>query len=187
MELWLIRHPRPQVAPGICYGQADLAVAAAEAAATSRRLQTLLPGGGRLRTSPASRCRDLARRLHEAPMEDARLLERSFGAWEGLAWEAIDRAAIDAWAADPWDFAPPGGESARGLLARVAAALGEETAAAGRAVWITHQGVARAAAGLLLQLPADEWMRLELPFGGAWQLIEEKGKWVRKKEIAAGD
>ena len=27
MELYLIRHPRPQVAPGVCYGQTDLGLA----------------------------------------------------------------------------------------------------------------------------------------------------------------
>jgi alpha-ribazole phosphatase len=186
MELWLIRHPRPLVEPRVCYGRLDLAVGEAELAAVANRLLPSLPPGHRLRTSPASRCLALARRLHQTPVEDERLLERSFGEWEGLAWDAIGAGALDAWAEDPWDFAPPGGESARALLARVVMAVSEETVAGGVAVWVTHQGVARAAAGMLMALPADAWMNLQLPFGGAWQLTEQGGRW-QKEDIAAGD
>lgn len=181
MELWLIRHPEPEVPPGVCYGQSDLAVR--EGALESALRGLSLPAFDRLRTSPARRCRTLAHRLHGAPIEDARLSERHFGAWEGRSWDEIglrDRALLDAWATDPWDFAPPGGESARALLDRVGAAMREETSAGGVAVWVTHQGVIRAAAGLLLGLPDEEWMSLKLGFGEAWRLNVEG-----KKETAA--
>lgn len=185
MELWLIRHPLPLAAEGICYGRLDLAVAEAETAAAAERLRSLLPADAKLFSSPARRCLDLARRLHAAPLANERLLERSFGEWEGLRWEAIGRPPLDAWAADPWDFAPPGGESARMLMARVAAALAALDDE-GINVWVTHQGVARAAAGMLLELPAEEWMALQLPFGAAWCLTSDGETWA-KKEIAAGD
>lgn len=174
MELWLIRHPEPEVPPGVCYGQSDLAVR--EGALESALRGLSLPAFDRLRTSPARRCRELARRLHDTPVEDARLSERHFGAWEGRSWDEIgrcglrDRALLDAWAADPWDFAPPGGESARMLRDRVDAAVRQEVSAGGVAVWVTHQGVIRAAAGLLLGLPDEEWMSLELGFGEAFLL-----------------
>ncbi|MDP2812012.1 MAG: histidine phosphatase family protein [Rhodocyclaceae bacterium] len=187
MELWLIRHPRPEVAPGICYGRTDIAVAEGEVEAALLNLHGRLPVFDRLRTSPAMRCRDLARRLSDGSIDDARLYERHFGAWEGRAWDDIDRALLTAWAADPWNFAPPGGESARMLLERVNAALREETSAGGVAVWVTHQGVARAVAGALLDLPDEEWMSLTLGFGEAWRLVEQKGRWkqAKKKETAA--
>ena len=181
MELWLIRHPRPQVEPGICYGRLDLAVAEAEMSAAVERLRPLLPAEARLRTSPALRCRDLAGRLHRSPVEDERLLERSFGHWEGLSWDAIGPAALDAWAADAWDFVPPAGESARAVMARVAGALEEETGLTGVAVWVTHQGVARAAAGLLMELAAETWMELQLPFGATWQLKRHDGNWTLRR------
>lgn len=171
MELWLIRHPEPDVPPGVCYGQSDLAVR--EGALESALRGLSLPAFDRLRTSPARRCRELARRLHDAPVEDARLSERHFGAWEGRNWDEIglcDRALLDAWAADPMDFAPPGGESARALRLRVDAAVRDEVSAGGVAVWVTHQGVIRAAAGLLLGLPDDEWMTLSVRFGEAIRL-----------------
>lgn len=177
MELWLIRHPRPLVAPDVCYGRMDLAVVAEDLERAVAELAARLPAGHRLRTSPARRCLELARRLHPAPHEDPRLHERSFGDWEGLTWDEIGRPPLDAWAADPWDFAPPAGESARMLAERIDGVLEEELALGGFAVWVTHQGVARAVAGRLLGLPAQQWMTLTLGCGEALALIEEEGVW----------
>lgn len=182
MELWLIRHPRPLVAPDICYGRLDLRVAEPEAHAAAERLSRRLDGVDRLRSSPARRCLALARRLHEDPAADDRLHERSFGDWEGLSWEAIGRAAVDAWAADPWDFLPPGGESARMVRERVAALLAEEVSRGGTVAWVTHQGVARAVAGLLLDMPAAEWMSLRLDFGEAWRFVGAGTDWKLERE-----
>ncbi len=200
MELWLIRHPRPEGAEGICYGRLDLPVAEPEAEAAAARLSGLLPAIHSLHSSPAGRCRALARRLHARPVEDERLQERHFGRWEGLTWDDIGREALDAWAAEPWDFAPPGGESARTLVERVGEVLAETVGTGGTHIWVTHQGVARAAAAILLRLSAGTWMTLQLPFGSAWQLVDDNGIWrlfewgtprgalqPRKKEIAAGD
>ena len=187
MELWLIRHPRPEVEPGVCYGRLDLPVAAWEIEAVADRLLPILPPSHRLRTSPAGRCLSLARRLHREPVEDERLLERAFGAWEGMSWDAVGRGPLATWAADPWGFAPPGGESTRALAARVAVALEEEVAAGGVAIWVTHQGVIRTVVGMLLELKDEVWMKAELPFGGVRRMVAKEGKWQEKEEIAAGD
>lgn len=181
MELWLIRHPRPLVAPNTCYGRLDVAPAPDDLQSAAARLAGLLPDAPRLRTSPARRCRELAHRLHHEPAEDHRLHERGFGHWEGQTWDAIDIAVLDAWAADPWDFTPPGGESARMVRTRVAELLAEELALGGTAVWVTHQGVARATAGLLLELSAGEWMTLAMDFAEAWRFVQSGSTWVLEK------
>jgi alpha-ribazole phosphatase len=180
MELWLIRHPKPDVPPGVCYGRTDVPAAPGEAEAAAQRLLTTLPALDRMRASPAARCRALARHLRTTAVEDARLLERHFGDWEGQAWDDIDRMLLSAWADDPWDFAPPGGESARAVWDRVGGAVLEETAQGGVAAWVTHQGVARAVAGALLGLRAAEWMSLTLGFGEAWRLVMRDGRWHRE-------
>ncbi len=112
-----MRHPAVAVAPGVCYGRLDVAVA--DAGAVTALAARLAGFGGTVWTSPARRCRVVAAALGPHVV-DPRLQELDFGAWEGLAWDAIPREWLDAWAADPWRFAPPGGESARGLRARVA-------------------------------------------------------------------
>ncbi|HUF55135.1 MAG TPA: histidine phosphatase family protein [Thermohalobaculum sp.] len=146
----VIRHPRPAVAPGTCYGRLDLRPgpdAEAEIAAALASLPRRRP----VLTSPARRCRLLAERLAARdggrPRLDPRLRELDFGAWEGRRWDAIDRAESDPWAADPWGLAPPGGETFAALHARVAAALDD---AAPGAILVTHAGPIRAARMILL-------------------------------------
>lgn len=161
MRLYLIRHPRPAVAAGICYGRTDLDLAE-DAAAVAEALRPQLPAGLPLFCSPLRRCRQLAAALHPAPVLDPRLLEMDFGAWEMQPWHVLERAALDAWAAQPLDFAPPGGESPAQLLQRVREFhAGLEC----DAIVVTHAGVIKALSGLLHGLPPAEWMGLSLPFG----------------------
>lgn len=154
MILHLIRHPKPLIEPGICYGQLD--VAAENPVVTAERLRgELWPGlspGFMLWSSPLCRCRELAEKLAEtladsshaspSPVQlDARLMEMNFGAWEGRPWDSVPRNELDAWAADVEDYAPPGGESPRQLRKRVldfVAGLGD-----GEHVLVTHAGVIR--------------------------------------------
>jgi alpha-ribazole phosphatase len=120
VKLVLVRHPPPDIAPGICYGRLDLglradgsgAVAAVVASLAAHRVT-------RIWSSPARRCRVVAEAIGAPVRLDPRLLELDFGAWEGVAWDDVPRAALDAWAADPLGFAAPGGETGAALLARV--------------------------------------------------------------------
>ena len=107
-RIYLIRHPRPEVDAGICYGRSDLGLAE-DAQACAQGLLPLLPKDIAIYASPLSRCRHLAEQLHPSPHYDQRLLEIDFGQWEMQAWHNIARSAFDAWAADPLDYVPPGG------------------------------------------------------------------------------
>ncbi|HEY6898671.1 MAG TPA: alpha-ribazole phosphatase [Rhodocyclaceae bacterium] len=162
MSLYLIRHPRPAVAPGLCYGRSDLALAE-EAAAVAAGLRPLLPLGAPIYSSPLQRCRLLADQLHATPRFDPRLQEMDFGTWEMQAWEQIERAALDAWAADPLHYRPPGGETVAELQQRVREFLAELPP--GPAVLVSHGGVMKLIAAELLGLPQDEWLRLRFDYG----------------------
>ncbi len=169
MQVVLIRHPRPQIAAGICYGRLDMP--AHDIAATAAALRAQLPGGLPVISSPLRRCRELAEALHPAPRIEPGLMEMDFGEWEGQAWDAIDRAAIDAWAADLLHHTPPGGESAAMLQARAVACL-DALAAEGIAacVVVTHAGVFRALAGHVRRLSVDDWVQLKFDYGECAQL-----------------
>ena len=116
----LVRHPQPLVAPGVCYGRTDLAVAPEQLEQTLAALRTSLPAGLPLYSSPLRRCAELAARLSPAPIYDERLVEMDFGAWEMQPWDAIPRAAIDAWADDMIHYQPGGGESVLHMAERIA-------------------------------------------------------------------
>lgn len=171
MRVFLIRHPRPAVAAGICYGQTDLALAD-DALACAARLRGQLPPGGILYTSPLRRCRELAEALHPEPRTDTRLREIHFGDWEMRSWESIGRQALAAWAADPLEHAPPGGESVAMLRRRVAEFMVERQAEGCAAlILVTHAGVMKVLSGMAQGLAEEEWMNLQFDYGEVLPLI----------------
>ena len=87
---------------------------------------------------------------------EPRLIEMSFGAWDGLDFaelQAKEPGALARRAKDPWRFAPPGGESFEQLRARIGkwhAEIVRDTVIA------AHLGTARALlAHLGLEQPTD--------------------------------
>lgn len=164
----LLRHTRPAVAEGICYGRTDLALAAgfeAEAA----RLAGSLPPVAAVVTSPLGRCLRLAEAIAAArrlPLTvEPRITEIDFGRWEGRAWAEIPRAEIDAWAADLMHARPHGGETVAELAARVQAALDDWRSGPRPLLAVTHAGVIKAVRSLTGGAP--DWHG-SLPFGG-WE------------------
>lgn len=148
MRLYLVRHPRPEVPAGYCYGRSDLA---ANEADLERVLATLrgqgLPGTMPVHASPLARSAVLAHRLSPAPTFDARLAEMDFGAWELRSWDDIPRDEIDAWSADLLHYRPGGGESVMDVAARVAGFDADirraAQAQAAQALVICHAGTMR--------------------------------------------
>lgn len=167
--LYLVRHTAPRIAPAICYGQLDLDVAASFDA-EAQQVLSWLPTAELILTSPLLRARKLAEYLARtygcAWRCDARLMEKSFGAWEGKLWDEIERREVDAWAADVMGYAPPGGESARQLMERVqlllqdVARLPQESL-----VMVTHGGIIRAALAELGRLPLPATLKWEVAYG----------------------
>jgi alpha-ribazole phosphatase len=155
----LIRHPPLAIAPGICYGRRDLAIA--DPASVPPIVQQVRAMSATVWTSPLRRCRIVADAIG-ANRVDARLIEMDFGAWDGLAWDAIPRAALDEWAADPLAFAPPGGEMGAALAARVTAF--REALPAGDHVVVSHGGPLKILAALLRGVAVD-LMAPSLPLG----------------------
>ena len=178
--LWLVRHAQPLIAPGICYGQLDVAADADATAACARELAKALPPGTIIICSPLQRCELLAHvliglRADLASKTDPRLMEMDFGQWEGQRWDDIGAAAIDAWVADFAHHRPGGGESSGQFMQRIAAVWDETALAAGTpTLWITHAGVIRAAT--LLQAgqrqidSAAQWPAAAPGFGSWVQL-----------------
>jgi alpha-ribazole phosphatase len=166
VRTFLIRHPKPAVAEGICYGRSDLGLAD-DPLACAATLRAWLPVDAPLYSSPLRRCLELALALHDRPVIDARLVEMNFGDWEMRRWDDIPRSEVDAWAADPVGFAPPNGESATALRARVATFL---PALPETAVVVAHGGVLRACVAELVGIEA--WHTLHFDYGSV-SLIED--------------
>lgn len=156
----LVRHPRPRVAPGTCYGRTDLDLhpdAAAQIEAAVHLLRSFAPA--HIWSSPARRCAAMAaalsHALHAPIHTDARLLELDFGAWEGQAWDDIPRDALDLWAADPLAFAPPGGESGANLVARITEFHQHIESRGTPCIVVAHAGPLKLLGPLLRHSPLD--------------------------------
>ena len=115
MRLHFIRHTRPDIARGVCYGQSDIPLAASfaeEAEDVRARLTERLEGRTPIRiySSPLSRCRRLSEALgYEAPILDARLLELNFGEWELQRFDEITTHASSSGTTTTSNVAPTGG------------------------------------------------------------------------------
>ena len=124
----------------------------AQAARNGRALASAIPeiAGYDFVASPMSRAREtmeIARRAMGLPPEgyghDDRLVEITFGDWEGLTLDEVRERHGEAAAsreADKWGFMPPGGESYRQLEARVAPWL---SALQRPTVVVAHGGIGR--------------------------------------------
>lgn len=180
MKLWLARHARPLIDPGVCYGRHDVAADATATAECAQALVKLLPHNTRVSHSPLRRCAQLAQALHElrpdlACTSDPRLQEMDFGAWEGRAWSDIASTELQAWTDGFADYVVGGsGESTRQVMTRVASAY-DELQGQSDILWITHAGVIRAveliAGGARQITRADDWP-IQAPTYGQWCTLE---------------
>ncbi|MFZ6820325.1 histidine phosphatase family protein [Undibacterium sp. Ji22W] len=161
-KLWLVRHARPEVNEGICYGQTDLAaeghanhlaaIHLAEALNIQSNTRFLVYTSGLLRTRQlAHALQDLVPDLNI--QQDLRLKEMHFGRWEMQAWSDIPKEQIDAWIDDFAQHRFGGIESCQDVLTRVIAAYQDMLTVLRfsaqydkqcQIIWITHAGVIRA-------------------------------------------
>jgi broad specificity phosphatase PhoE len=114
--------------------------------------------------------------IHEYALED-RLVELTFGEWEGLTWPEVKARSPQAasWReGHKWGFIPPGGESYAMLAERLRPWIADLDR---EAVVVSHGGVARALMSLLGGMPeeqaalADIWQGRALVFhngGFSW-------------------
>lgn len=155
-RIWFIRHGETDWnREGRLQGQRDIPLndlGRRQAADAGRRLAAALPEPGRLPwlVSPLARTVEtavLARTAIglEPPgfVTDERLMELTFGRWEGHTWHDLKKRERDlarARKADKWNFVPPGGESYALLAKRIAPWL---AATPDESVVVAHGGVAR--------------------------------------------
>ncbi|WP_443067740.1 histidine phosphatase family protein [Streptomyces sp. NBC_01351] len=99
------------------------------------------------------------------------------GEWAGRTLDevaAADPAGVRAWLTDP-GYAPPGGESVDGLIARVGAELAG--LAPGTHRFVVEQAVVRAAVVHALDLPAAAFWRLDVRPESVTTLTGRAGRW----------
>ena len=150
MRIAFLRHgPTDWNAEGRIQGSIDMPLSEAGRTKMAGRLPPEGFARARAFTSPLRRSRETAALLgFPDAVPDARLAEHHWGEWEGLTREEIlARDGPDAFvrAGAAIDFTPKGGESTRGLLARVADFIRDMARGEGDAIAFAHRGVLRSA------------------------------------------
>ncbi len=188
MGLILIRHTRPDVPSGLCYGCTDVALADSFAEEAARVLAAL-PEIRFLVTSPLQRCMALAQYIaaaKELPLAvDERLMEMDFGAWQGRHWSDLPMSDLNAWSDDFLHARPHGGESVAMFVSRVGDALAAWSSRQEPVALVTHAGVIKVACQPECDLPRD--FDAPVDFGGivVLQDANRSGKARRERRLDA--
>lgn len=173
MGLVLLRHTKPDIADGTCYGVTDLKPGRNFAAEASAAVKTLPWKADQILSSPLVRCAELADQISTAhgsqPTYHDGLKEMDFGVWEGLRWDDVPVDELNQWANDLLHARPHGGESVHQMQTRVLAVLEENGAwhTERSTLVVTHAGVIRA---VLDHVGVrDAWVT-QTPYGGGWMI-----------------
>lgn len=180
MKLWLLRHPRPDVPEGLCYGAMDVPIVPDHLQQLLGHLPSALPASIRIHCSPLSRCQQLAQGLssrgfgavHTAPA----LREMSFGRWEGQLWKDLPRDEVNAWRADLAGYTPPGGESLAEVAERTLAYV-RSLDASEHALLVTHAGVIQTLVRGLRDQPLHR-MGFRVDYGQVVRFERQTLQWV---------
>lgn len=166
--IYLIRHTRPEVAAGVCYGQSDVPLADSftdELGLLRDRL--MLPEKAVVMSSPLQRCLRLATAMYEESkiQVDDRLLEMCFGDWEMQAWGSIDPVKLTHWGNNFVSTSSPNGESLERMNHRVMELWNNLDHLNEDYVLFTHGGVIRVILAHLLESPLTKAFTLDVHYG----------------------
>lgn len=180
--IYLVRHGQTHFnAEGRMQGHLDsplTALGRAQASAVGRLLRDLVgkPDGWRLVSSPLGRAQDTAGLIGEAlglPVEtDRRVIEVSFGQWDGRLREELAAEHPDTFGLGGWQFAAPGGESYEAVEGRVGDWLADLPPEPDRKVIVVcHGGSGRVVRGAYLGWPRAETWAQDVPQDAVFRLV----------------
>ena len=153
------------------------ALGRAQGAAIGRLLQGLIekPDDWRLISSPLGRAQDTAGLIGQAlglPVEtDRRVIEVSFGQWDGRLRDELAAEHPDTFGRGDWQFAAPGGESFESVETRVGdwlASLPPEPER--KVIVVSHGGSGRVVRGAYLGLSRAETCAQDVPQDAVFRL-----------------
>ena len=169
MQIYFIRHTKPDVTPGTCYGQTDLPLAYTFQGEL-KKIQKILPDikGYHIFSSPLQRCLKLAQSLSKNPdtiITDSRIMELNFGDWEMKPWVEIKDQSI-LWSKDFVNSNPPNGETFLTLFKRAVEFLSELLQSnINNAVVVSHSGIMHALLTHFLKMPLNKAYTLKINYG----------------------
>lgn len=172
MIIDLIRHTKPDVPSGVCYGQSDIDLRKSFAQELTPILDKLEDHYDLVISSPLSRCLRLAKKLKtDTLISDKRLMELNFGSWELSHWDSIDQQDLKLWSDNVVHQSPPNGESLMCMHSRVIEFWNTLlTKDHQKVALVTHAGVLRIIHADIFATPLDKIFQLDLGFGAVMRV-----------------
>ncbi|MEA3317235.1 MAG: alpha-ribazole phosphatase [Bacteroidota bacterium] len=172
MKIHLLRHTKPEIRHGICYGQTDIGLSQSfsdEQLTIKKRLGNIAFDA--VFSSPLKRCVQLAESLcpdNKKINIDVRLKEINFGTWEMMQWQDISKSnEAKKWFNDYVHVKCPEGESFIDLHNRVREFLTmlKKQNQFKQALIITHAGIIRAIFSIINDIDPIEAFDLNIAYG----------------------
>ena len=192
MRLFLVRHPRPDVKKGLCYGDMDVPLVTGWEESANALIKSLpldfSEASNVCYHSPLIRAAELADYISKGRSQAVSALkELDFGDWEGLCWQDIPKQEIDDWMEDIVNGAPYNGESLQVVADRVWSWwLSVKDDPVDTCVLVAHAGVIKVLVSLLCQWPLTQAHRIDVGFTSLTEFMVE-GDYVTLKRLGAGD
>ncbi len=180
MEIYLVRHTKPHINKGVCYGQSDIDLADTmlnEFKIVSAKIpidKTL-----KIYSSPLKRCVLLAKTLADTISTDNRLKELNFGDWELKPWNTISQDELTPWMTDFVNTPVPQGESYLDLNQRVLDcfnAIKAKNTSTDTIIIVTHAGPIRAILANITHTSLKDSFNIKVNYGDVFHLAVKEGK-----------
>ncbi|MFR9534088.1 MAG: alpha-ribazole phosphatase family protein [Rikenellaceae bacterium] len=168
--IYFLRHTRPNIKAGICYGITDLDLDPKSYVADIAQIKEGISEVkfDAIYSSPLKRCRQAAEAIASESeiILDARLKEMDFGEWEMMRWSEIFEAQSGKeWFANYINCPTPRGESFSNLVHKAKSFIEEVKDKKGDILVVTHAGFIRAAMVASLVAPAAEIFDRTIEYG----------------------
>jgi len=175
MKIYLIRHTKPDIDKGICYGSSDLDVFESfpEEAAAVKAILPAITKNTKILSSPLQRCYKLAKFIgNDHPITiEKRLTEISFGEWELKPWRSFGKEILIKWKANFVHTPCPGGEAFQSVYDRAVALYKEVLKMEADQVFlVNHSGVIRAFLCHLQGIPLANAFDEQFGFGVVFEI-----------------
>lgn len=168
MKIFLIRHTRVAVKPGICYGQSDVDVTESFLDEADKiKHQTATIHFDKIFSSPLLRCKKLSEYLFDSEITyDNRLKEMNFGDWELQKWDNLRNPGVDEWMNDFVHTPCPNGESFIEMYYRVKSFMDDmKKSGSNHVAIVTHGGTIRCILAYLKNENLFDAFKREIKFG----------------------
>lgn len=182
MEIHLIRHTAVDNPENLCYGFAEIPLQ--KDYLRDLKNIDLDQDFELVISSPAQRCRLLAKHFKFKYSTDERLREMNFGNWELKKWTEIPEEEINPWYKDFIHVKASGGENLLEMQARVLSFWNELVIKKDieKVLIITHAGVIRLILQSVLQFPLENMFSIQIDYGKK-VIIEAKEDYFSIKKV----